>query len=181
MPFFEEEITFSKAVEALTKAQIKTLKSGVMKLNNVEGNETKIKVVARKVKDIVTDLTTVVETLSQAEIDMPDEPVEFFNEFWPNVISDPETKKPAGKPAANKKDKPPATKKEPKTPKAQLRATFLHKFIKKKAQTKKDITDALHNDFGDSESEARYQSALALNYLTAFGAVEEKNGKFKIA
>lgn len=74
------------------------------------------------------------------------------------------------------------TKKDPnKKSKSLARAEFLKELLGEGFSDKKTITERLIKDFGDSGTEARYQTNIALQYLMAFGAVKEKSGKFTIA
>ena len=183
------KVTVSQKIAKMTKDDIKKLKDSVAILNGVEGVIKTISLVGiedvTKRRVIIDGLTDAVEDFNVREVSMPEGPVEFFNWFWTGTKSDP---KPAGAKKPEEKKKVAASKKKEKappkekaTPKAQLRAEFLHKLIKKKALPKKEIMEQLQITFGDSVSEARYQTSIALFLLTVFGAVVEKDGKFKVA
>jgi len=184
--------TFS---EKLATVNMKELKLAITALNKAEGNETTIKLVPANKKNMILDLTTVVEDMNAAELEVPEKAVDFFNSFWEGTTDDPlegeipKEETTEKKPGASKKKEvnivvkkkkaEPTAKKEPSTPKAKLRAEFLQKILKKGAD-KSSIIEQLVS-FGDSANEARYQTGIALCLLAAFGVVVEKNGKYKIA
>lgn len=79
--------------------------------------------------------------------------------------------------------KKPAASKQPRQPgKAMARAEFVAKALTEATDgiTKKDLAAKLM-EFGDSETESRYQAGIATCYLIAAGFLREEDGKFFIA
>ena len=182
--------------EKLKTVDVKVLKEAIAALNKTEGNEMVIKITGTNIKNMVNDLTMVVEEMNSTEppLDIPEIAADFFNGFWEGTTDDPEPTPAAGKKTvvkkkstkpvtkkeapSNAKKEEPKPKKETSIPKALLQVRFLNKLLKKCCD-KKTIIDALNLEFSDSLNEARYQAAIALNLLTTFGSVVKKDGKFK--